>query len=277
MTVAALVAISMVTSARAFRQSSCSMFCHHGRSCKIWTYPQVAYEPPGLVSELGNSLPQLTRLDFSQDTAFVHELCRCCWTGLKQLNLDENNCGMSGMQGLVHNLWPLLETVDLAFNMLGADEILLLCQARWPLLRDLRLSLNNLDAQALRHLQAGPWPLLQSLTISSCLNSTAASSERKAIVEALTTCKMPYLTHLDIAGNNFTDVNLVTTLILGDWPCLRHLDLSGNCFRRVPIALFGIDHCMVLRQIEYKFRHRFAGQFAAGRWPVLFHIDLTEW
>ena len=122
----------------------------------------LADDRHGLVSELGKTLPHLTRLSLSQDFdegQFVHELSQCHWTGLKQLILYECHFGMNGMLGLQHNHWPLLETVDLSCNMLGADEVLLLNQAEWPLLIDLGLSGNPLDAQALRNLQTGSWPL----------------------------------------------------------------------------------------------------------------------
>ena len=87
---------------------------------------------------------------------------------------------------------------------------------------------------------------------------------------------MPCLTHLDLERNKLTHVDLITSLILGDWSCLRHLKLSGNLFEHVPIILFGVDHHMVLQQKKYKFRQRFAGRFAAGRWPVLVEIDLRD-
>ena len=225
----------------------------------------LADERYGLVSELGKTLPHLTRLKLGEDSDEGQsggELSQCHWTGLKQLRLHESHLGMSGMLGLQHTQWPLLEIADLGYNMLGADEILVLSQARWPMLRDLRLYSNNLDAQALRNFQTGSWPLLRSLDISSCLHHTAAPSERRAFVEALIACKMPCLTHLDLGCNELTDVDLITSLILGDWPCLRHLNLSGNFFEHIPITLFGVDHCMILEQESYKFGQRFAGQFA---------------
>ena len=237
----------------------------------------LALDKTEMLSEMGKTLPHLTRLDlsFEHSGQFVHELSRCHWSGLQELNVENNQCE-SDMIGLLRNQWPLLETVNLASNMLGADEVLLLKQFRWPLLRDLDLTENYLDAQAMRHLQEGPWPLLQKLDLSSCLFSTAAASERKAYVEALSTCKMPCLTYLGLACNDLTDVSLIKTLVLGDWPCLHHLNLAGNFGSHVCIVLFGVDHHKVLQQKVYKFRHRFADRFAAGRWPVLDMIDLRD-
>ena len=144
------------------------------------------------------------------------------------------------------------------------------------MLRELNIASNFFDAAELAHLQEASWPLLENLDIGSCLNVDASASEREAFVAEMAACNMPSLARLGFGFNDLTDPGVIATLICGNWPQLQHLDLFANHFGPLPIRLFGVDHHCILEERLHEFGVKFAGQFAAGRWPLLTTLDLEK-
>lgn len=181
--------------------------------------------------------PSLTILNLAESlngdlVASCQHLVASTWPALKTLNISHNSLSEEAFAELVKGNWTGLQQLDLNDNMCGYEQpfIAELAKASWTALQRLDLAWNKLSSNDVQALGQLSLPNLTKLNLNACLREVAAENVSQTM-QFLSAGRWPELKDLVITHDRLRPES-IAELLTGQWPRLVNLDLG---FRQTPM------------------------------------------